>query len=424
LTGIESDEDTRHPLHRAGVAHFRRGEVAQAIECIERALAQGADPYLCHCDLCEMCRVQGRLDEALDHGRRAVALDPENCDAHYNLGLVHYDRGEIAEAIACQRRVIALVPNHAAGHFELGEALLLDGDYRAGWQEFEWSFKMPGVPPPMPPTDKPYWEGDRLDDGTLLLVGDQGFGDVIQFMRYIPLAAKRCRDLVIACSAEMTPLVAQLAGNAKIFRLWRDAPGFDRHARLSSLPRLFKTELENIPAQVPYLRADKERAAQWKRRLAALAPSGYRRIGLVWAGRPEHLNDRNRSMALKQLAPLAALDRVALVSLQKGPAGGQVGSYFGPAPLINLAPEINDFVDTACIIDALDLVVTVDTSVAHLAGAMAKPVCVLLPFAPDWRWLRHRDDSPWYPSARLFRQTRPGDWSDPVAKLAQFIGKR
>ena len=159
---------------------------------------------------------------------------------------------------------------------------------------------MPGVLPPMPPTDKPYWEGDVLDDGTLLLVGDQGFGDVIQFMRYIPLAAKRCRDLVIACGAEMTPLVAQLAGNAKIFRLWRDAPGFDRHARLSSLPRLFKTELENIPAQVPYLRADKERAAQWKRRLNALAPSGYRLIGVVWAGRPEHLNDRNRSMALSQ----------------------------------------------------------------------------------------------------------------------------
>jgi ADP-heptose:LPS heptosyltransferase len=128
-------------------------------------------------------------------------------------------------------------------------------------------------------------------------------------------------------------------------------------------------------------------------------------------------------MVLSLLAPLAALDRVALVSLQKGPAGGQVGGYFGPAPLINLAPEINDFVDTAAIIDALDLVVTVDTSVAHLAGAMAKPACVLLPFAPDWRWLRDRHDSPWYPSLRLFRQTRPGDWSDAVASLAQYVGK-
>jgi ADP-heptose:LPS heptosyltransferase len=174
---------------------------------------------------------------------------------------------------------------------------------------------------------------------------------------------------------------------------------------------------------VPYLRADPARAAQWKRRLDALAPAGYRRIGLVWAGRPEHGNDRNRSMALKQLAPLAALDRVVLVSLQKGPAGGQIGGYFGPAPLINLAPEIGDFTDTAGIIDALDVVVTVDTSVAHLAGAMAKPACVLLPFAPDWRWLRDRHDSPWYPSVRLFRQNRPGDWSDAVARLAEFIDK-
>jgi hypothetical protein len=421
---MDTDDDTRHPLHRAGVAHFRRGELAQATDCIERALALGGDPVACHCDLCEMYRVQGRLDAALDHGRRATELDPDDGDAHYNLGLVHYDRGEIADAIACQRRVIAQMPNHAAAHFELGEALLLDGDFRAGWEEFEWSFAMPGVAPPMPPTDKPYWEGDRLDDGTLLLVGDQGFGDVIQFMRYIPLAAQRCRDLVIACSAEMTPLIAQLSGNAKIFRLWRDAPGFDRHARLSSLPRLFKTELQDIPAQVPKRRAPPPPAAQWKRRLAALAPSGYRRIGVVWAGRPEHGNDRNRSIALSKLAPLAALDRVVLVSLQKGAAGGQVGGYFGPAPLINLAPEINDFSDTAGIIDALDLVVTVDTSVAHLAGAMAKPVCVLLPFAPDWRWLRHRDDSPWYPTARLFRQRRPGDWSDAVAKLTQFVGRR
>jgi hypothetical protein len=424
LTRIDSDEDTRHPLHRSGVAHFQRGELAQAIECIERALVQGADPSMCHRDLCEMPRLQGRLDQAFDHGRRAVALDPCDCNAQYNLGLVHYDRGEIRDAIACQRRVIAQMPDHAAAHFELGEALLLDGDFRAGWEEFEWSFRMPGVPPPMPPTDKPCWEGETLNDGTLLLVGDQGFGDTIQFMRYIPLVAKRCRELVIACSAEMTPLIAQLSGNAKIFRLWRDAPAFDRHARLSSLPRLFKTELDSVPAQVPYLRADPARAAHWKKRIATLAPSGYRRIGLVWAGRPEHGNDRNRSMALSKLAPLAALDQVALVSLQKGPAGGQIGGYFGPAPLINLAPDINDFVDTAGIIDALDLVVTVDTSVAHLAGAMAEPVCVLLPFAPDWRWLRDRDDSPWYPSARLFRQSRAGDWSDPVARLAQYVGKR
>ncbi len=419
---MNTAEDSRHPLHRLGVDHFRRGEIAQAIDCIERAITQSVDPSVCHRDLSEMLRLQGRLDEAVEHGRRAVALAPGDCDAHYNLGLVHYERCEIDDAIACQRRVIAQKPDHAAAHFELGEALLLQGDYAAGWDEYEWSFKMPGVPPPMPPTEKPYWEGDTLD-GTLLLVIDQGFGDAIQFMRYIPRAAKRCRDLVIACSAEMTPLVSQLSGNAKLFRLWRDAPTFDRHARFSSLPRLFKTELDSIPAQVPYLRADPARAAQWKKRLNALAPSGYRRIGVVWAGRPEHGNDRNRSMTLNRLAPLAALDRVVLVSVQKGPPGAQVGSYFGAAPLINLAPEITDFGDTAAIIDALDLVVTVDTSVAHLAGAMAKPTCVLLSFAPDWRWLRDRHDSPWYPSVRLFRQSRAGDWSDAVERLAEFVGK-
>jgi hypothetical protein len=419
---MDTAEDTRHPLHRLGVDHFRRGEIAQAIDCIVRAIVESATQAVCHRDLSEMFRLQGQLDEALDHGRRATALDPDDCDAHYNLGLVHYDRCEIEDAIACQRRVIARAPEHAAAHFELGEALLLQGDYAAGWDEYEWSFKMPGVAPPMPPTDKPYWEGDEID-GTLLLVGDQGFGDTIQFARYIPRAAKRCRDLVIACSAEMMPLVSQLSGDARLFRLWRDAPTFDRHARFSSLPRLFKTDLDSIPAQMPYLRAEKERAAKWKKRLAALVPTGFRRIGLVWAGRPEHGNDRNRSMALNKLAPLAALDRVVLVSLQKGPPSSQIGGYFGSAPLVNLSPEIDDFTDTAAIIDALDLVVTVDTSVAHLAGAMAKPTCVLLPFAPDWRWLRDRHDSPWYPSVRLFRQNRPGDWSDAVTRLAAFVGK-
>jgi hypothetical protein len=408
-------------LHRSGVAHFRRGEIAQAIELIERAIAQGAETALCHRDICEMYRLQGRLDEALGHGRLAVVLDPDEPDGHYNLGVVHYDRGEIAEAIDCQRRVIARAPDHAAAHFELGEALLLSGDFRAGWEEYEWNFAMAGVPPPMPPTDKPYWQGDILNDDTLLLVGDQGFGDTIQFMRYIPLVAERCRNLAIACSAEMTPLVAQLAGKVKIFQLWRDAPHFDRHARLSSLPRLFKTDLDTIPADVPYLRADPARAAHWKRRLRALVPAGYRRIGLVWAGRPNHGNDRNRSITLRHLAPLAALDDVALVSLQKDKAGAQSGSYFGAAPFINLAPEIRDFVDTAAVIDALDLVVTVDTSVAHLAGAMGKPACVLLPFAPDWRWLRHRADSPWYPSLRLFRQAHMGDWSDTIARVAHDL---
>jgi hypothetical protein len=237
-------------------------------------------------------------------------------------------------------------------------------------------------------------------------------------MRYIPLAAKRCRDLVIACSPDMTPLVRQLSGKARLFQVWRDAPHFDRHALLTSLPRLFDTRLNTIPADGAYLRADRARAAHWKRRIDALVPPGYRRIGCVWAGRPTHGNDRNRSVALSALAPLAALDGVALISLQKGDAGRQIGGYYGAAPCINLAPEIRDFVDTAAIIDGLDLVITVDTAVAHLAGAMAKRACVLLPFAPDWRWLRGRDDSPWYPSLRLFRQDRPGDWSGAVARLA------
>lgn len=422
---LAASPDHGGALHLLGLVHWRRGARLRAIDLMERAAATGAAEPSWHRDLTEMCRVEGRLDDAIRHGDIATALRPEDAEAHYNLGIVHYDRGEIAEAIACQRRALALTPGHAAAHFELAEALLLDGDFRAGWKEYDWRFRMEGVPQPIPPSHqgRPRWQGEPMEDKTLLLVADQGFGDAIQFLRYIPQVAARCRDLAIACSAEVLPLVAQVSGRARLFQLWQDAPAFDRHATLSDLPGIFGTTLDTIPATVPYLRAEPARLDLWRRRLRALTPAGHRRIGLVWAGRPGHGNDRNRSMSLRRLAPLAALRDVTLVSLQKGAAGAETGGYYGAAPLVNLAPEIGDFRDTAAILETLDFLVTVDTSVAHLAGALGRPAAVLLPFAPDWRWLRHRADSPWYPTLRLYRQPRPGDWNDVFARLVADLAR-
>ena len=257
-----------------------------------------------------------------------------------------------------------------------------------------------------------------------MLIADQGFGDGIQFARYISWAAGRCGELVVACSRELQPLIGQLPGVASMFDRWEAAPPAAAFLPLSGLPRLHGTRLDTIPADIPYLRADAERAAAWKARLDTLAAPGHRRIGLAWAGRPTHKNDRNRSVALNRLSAITSVDAVTFIALQVGEAQAQVSRYFGRAPLVNLGPEIDDFADSMAVIDGLDLVVTVDTAIAHLAGAMGKTVFIMLPFTSDWRWLEGRSDTPWYPTARLFRPPAPRDWDAMAAAVAVAVTER
>jgi tetratricopeptide (TPR) repeat protein len=408
-----------HPeaLHISGIVAFKGGHVAEAARLIERAIANNGVIALYHRNLCEVYRILGRYDEALAAGRRAVRLNPKDPHAYNNLGVAHYHRLELDAAIACAERAIALDPGFAGAHFGMAEALLLRGDFAPGWEQYEWRFRLANAPRLMPPTDRPQWDGQPLTGGTLLLIADQGYGDAIQFARYIPWAAARCPDIALACSAEIRAVVAQQPGIGALFDHWDRRPDFAAFCPLSGLPRLAGTRLTTIPADIPYLRADPHKRALWGERLKGLVPGGYRRIGLAWAGRPTHSNDRNRSMALAALTPLAELPRTALLSLQKGAGQAQIGGYWGRAPLVNLGPEITDYADTMAILDNLDLVVTVDTSLAHLAGAMGKAVWIMLPYAPDWRWLLDRTDSPWYPTARLFRQPAPGRWDRVVAAL-------
>lgn len=407
-------------LHLSGIVAFKAGRADAAVALMERSLAGNGGIALYHRNLCEVYRVLGRLDEAVTAGRRAVALAPRDPHACNNLGVAHYHRLELDAAIACAERAVALDPDFAGAHFGRAEALLLRGDFASGWEEYEWRFRLSSASRLMPPCDRPQWNGGPLA-GTLLLIADQGYGDVIQFSRYIAWAAGRAADIAVACSAEIRAVVAQQPGVRLMFDHWDRRPDFAAFCPLSGLPRLAGTRLDTIPADIPYLSADPHKRARWAERLAALAPRGYRRIGLVWAGRPSHTNDRNRSLALAALAPLAELPRTVLISLQKGSGQAQIGRYWGRAPLVNLGPEIADYADTMAILDSLDLVVTVDTSVAHLAGAMGKEVWILLPFAPDWRWLLGRADSPWYPSARLYRQPAPGRWEAVVAAVAAAL---
>jgi tetratricopeptide (TPR) repeat protein len=422
-------------LHIAGLSAFRLGHEQQALALISRAVRVGPDTALYLRNLCEIYRSLGRMDEALQAAQRAAALSPNDPLCLHNQSIIHYHRLELDEALACARQALLIAPRMAGAHFGCAETLLLRGEWAQGWEEYEWRFRIGGAAPLIPADQVrygiPQWDGNALPESArLLLIADQGFGDVIQFSRYIGWARERCPDIVLAGSAEVVPVLQQIAPGLPIFSRWTDLPTYAAYAALSGLPRLHGTRLDNVPAAIPYLHADPARVAVWRRRLDQLVPRHFRRIGIVWAGRPTHNNDRNRSASLDTFAPLAELPGIALLTLQKGRKIDQAGRYRGRAPLINLGSEIDSYEDTMAMLEVLDLLVTVDTSVAHLAGAMGRPVWVMLPRAPDWRWLLERSDTPWYPTLRLFRQRTVRDWTDVMGDIVQaltverFVGGR
>ena len=415
-----------HPdvLHLSGIVAFRQKRPEEALALMERAIGLGGAVALYLRNICEVYRTLGRLDDALDAATRALAQTPDDPMVLHNLAVIHYERLDLAASMACARRALAINPALPGAHFQLAEALLVQGAWAEGWEEYEWRFRIGGVPPLMPPSDKPQWDGAAMAGLTLLLIADQGFGDVIQFARYIPWAQARCPSIAIACSTEVAPLLRQIAPEAAIFQNWAECPPWAAFCPLSGLPRLHGTRVDTVPAEIPYLRPDPDRLAHWRARLGRLVPAGFRRIAIVWAGRPSHNNDRNRSTTLATFAPLARLPGTALLSLQKGDSAAQAGAFFGRAPLVNLGAEINDYDDTMAILALADRLVSVDTSVVHLAGALGRPVTVLLPRAPDWRWLLDRADTPWYPTLRLLRQDGARDFRPLVEQAAAEIAAR
>jgi tetratricopeptide (TPR) repeat protein len=415
---LAAQPDHGDTMHLAGVVAFRRGDEIRALELMERSLHHGNNIPLYLRNICELYRVLGRMDDALDAASRATALAPADPLCLMNQAIIHYHRLELDAALDSGTRALRFNPSLAGAHFVRAESLLLRGDWPEGWAEYEWRFRIDGAAPPMPRSETPHWDGGALGGGTLLLVADQGFGDVIQFSRYIPWARERCAGIAIACDSEMAPLLRQIVPAATLFTRWQDCPAHAAFCTLSGLPRLARTVVETVPAPIPYLRADPDRVSRWAARLDGLVPKGLRRIGVIWAGRPTHKNDRNRSAALADLAPLGEVSGIALLALQKGPGTGQAGGWYGRAPLVNLGAEIRDYDDTMAILANIECLVTVDTSVAHLAGAMGRTVWVMLPFVPDWRWLLSRDDTPWYPTMRLFRQSSARRWSDVLEAVA------
>lgn len=405
-------------LHLLGVMAFRNNNLDSAIRLMELAIHQGEASSLLWRNICSLYERTARYEDAVLAGKRAIDLDPGDPHAHHNLGVAYYRLLQIDEAVACAQRAIAIAPSLATAHFALAEALLVQGEFTLGWQEYEWRFQIPGVSNPMPDFSTPQWDGTPIFESGLLLIADQGFGDVIQFMRYIPWVRERCLELTLACGVELQSLFRYNFPWLQLTNRLQPSAAFAVYCPLSGLPRLHDTTLNTMPITDPYVRAPPGHVARWKQRLDALSPTQKRRVGIVWAGRG---NPPNRSMKLAMLAPLAALDDIVLVALQMGANQSEIAIYRDRAPLINLGAEIEDFSDTAAIIANLDLVVTIDTAVGHLAAAMGRPAWIMLPYSADWRWLLERLDSPWYPTARLFRQHSPAGWEEVTACVAEAL---
>jgi len=341
--------------------------------------------------------------------------------AAFNLAMVHVETLEFDEATTCLLHALAIEPNYAPARLELGHLLLRKGEFQPGWLEYEWRFRLDHTRDALPKINAPQWNGMQLPHGRILLIGDQGYGDTIQFARYIPWVRRRVKEVVLGCCQELLPLISQLPGIDGSYVRWEDIPGFSVYCPLSSLPFVFGTELNTIPGSTPYLKADPQKLARWSQRIRAAVGDGTLKVGIAWAGRPTHPNDRARTLRWSQLLPLTRIPGVSLIALQKEIPATDRAEFPAGLGALDLSTEIDDFGDTAAVIESCDLVVTIDSSAAHLAGALGKPAWVMLPWVPDWRWLLDRDDTPWYPTLRLFRQPTRGDWSSTIARVAQEL---
>jgi tetratricopeptide (TPR) repeat protein len=354
-----------------------------------------------------------RFEEALASYDRALKVRPDYAEALYNRGVALHDLNRFEEALASYDRALKVRQDLADAHLAEAQSRLLIGDFDRGWEKKEWRWETGQLKYVKRNFAKPQWTGQEDIAGkAILLHAEQGFGDTIQFCRYVPLVVGRAAHVILEVQRPLQELISTLPGGAQIVVAGDPLPEFDLHCPLLSLPLAFKTRLETIPFDRQYLSASSEGVMSWN---ARLGPIGRPRIGLAWSGNPAHPNDHNRSIALSALLPLLGFD-ATFVSLQQDVRAGDAAVLQDRSDLLHFN-ELKNFSDTAAVVSNLDLVISVDTSVAHLSGALGKSVWVMLPFVPDWRWLLDREDSPWYPTARLFRQDDSREWDKVIARV-------
>lgn len=419
----------------------------QALEAAQRCVELAPDRPQAHLCLGWVHQQAGRFDQAQAEYERAVQIDPRNSDAHRSLAALFDATGQVERAIAClsralelrpndvegwnnlstlQRRIrnyrgalqaaemaLKLAPGHPLSHGSRGLALLSLGDYINGFAEYEWRWRCENFTTRPRDFDQPMWDGSDPAGRTIFVHSEQGYGDTIQFVRYVPMLAERGATVILECALLLRTLLVGLKGPSRLIVTGMKPGDFDLHVPLLSLPRIFKTTLQTVPHRVPYLSVDTVRQDAWKKKIEA-AGAGLK-VGLTWAGNAKP--DPDRTCPPEMLAPLGQVEGVVFISLQKREGMPQAMRNPPGLNLLDLSDELRDFADTAAVLMNLDLLITIDTAVAHLAGALARPTWTMLPWSCDWRWLQDRSDSPWYPTMRLFRQSAPGDWPSVVSQI-------
>lgn len=393
------------------------GRVPEAQAAYRKALELNAHLAEAHLNVGTCLLEDGQEPDAQGHFQRALELQPESALALLGLGHVHDLRGERSQALACYRRAIGLDENLAEAHFNYALQLLATGDFENGWREYEWRWRLDTRTTLRPHAS--HWEGESLSGRTILLYAEQGFGDAIQFMRYVPRVADRASHVLLRCHPELVDLARSMPKLRAVAASDDELPPFDLCAPLMSLPRLLGTTSNSVPADVPYLHSFPERASYWRARIRR--DEGPLHVGIAWASNPATKLGRLKSVRLEAFAAIAVPGDVMFHSLQKGPASRETVDAPKGMNLLDHDSELKSFADTAALIESLDLVITVDTAVAHLAGALGKPVWTLVAYPPVWRWAHEGEVSLWYPTMRLFRQPAPSRWDEVIGQVAKAL---
>jgi tetratricopeptide (TPR) repeat protein len=419
---LKPDSPDAH--HNLGIVLAKQEQLDAAVVSFQQVIRLRPDYPDAHNNLGIVLGKQDQLDAAVASFQQALHLKPDYPEAHHNLGLALARQGRLDEALPCYQQALDLKPDYPEAHWDRGLACLLMGRFEQGWAGYEWRWKCKEFKP-LPPLERPLWDGSPLDGRTILVHAEQGLGDTFQFIRYAPLVQQRGGRVVLVCQPTLIPLLRRGPVVERLLAQGDALPEYDVHVPLISLPKLLGTTLESVPADVPYLEAEPQLVEAWRHRLAFYP--GFK-VGIAWQGNPEFRFDHLRSIPLAQFAPLARVPGVHLLSLQKGAGRDQLPVLPARFPVTDLGGQLDEttgaFLDTAAVMMNLDLVITSDTAVAHLAGALGVPVWVALHHVPDWRWLLDREDCPWYPTMRLFRQTRPGQWEDVFEHIAEALQRR
>ena len=445
---IQIQPDFVEAYNNLGMVLKKKGELDAAVQVHHQALRIQPDFAEAHRNLGDILQKQGKYDKAVEAYQRAIQIQPNYAAAYNNLGIAWQKQGKLEQAIQIYHKTLVIRPNYPQAynnlantlkeqgklqgavqayhkaieinpsyidaHKNLGIVLLLQGDFQRGWQEYEWRLKSDDLC--IANRAQTRWDGSSLSGKTILLYAEQGFGDTIQFIRYVHLLVEYDTEIIVECQPELLQLFKNIGAIKKTIVVGESSPKFDVNASLLSLPRILGTDLNSIPVKSPYLytksgsHTDLEMCSEYK-------------VGIVWAGNLKHPNDNNRSVELQQFSVLFDVEACQFFSLQVGKRRDDIIRYHYSNTIIDLGGDFSNFSDTAAAILELDLVISVDTAVAHLAGALGKPIWVLLPFMPDWRWLLEREDTPWYPTMRLFRQTDTRDWAGVLQKVRFALEK-